>query len=58
MKLLNIVEAPLVLLADDITVIINENDPNLFESNINTSLEATIDWFMANNLNINLNETI
>lgn len=53
----NVVEHPMVLFADDSTVIIPCDDPNKFEDEINNSLHKIIYWLEQNNLVVNIGKT-
>lgn len=54
-----ITENPVILFADDSTIIFNNSDNNdlCLENNINMTLGRVIDWLQSNNLSINLNKT-
>lgn len=51
------IEHPMILFADDSTVIFTEKELNSLESAINTTLKLVIEWLLRNNLVINLNKT-
>lgn len=51
------VKHPMVLFADDSTVIIECKDVNTYEFEINDTIRDIIEWLNSNNLVINLNKT-
>lgn len=51
------VSHPMVLFADDSTLIAECQNPNNYETEINNSLRTIIDWLEHNNLVINLSKT-
>jgi hypothetical protein len=51
------IDHPMVLFADDSTVILTGENPQICQANINNSLELIIDWLNHNNLHINLGKT-
>lgn len=51
------VHHPMILFADDSTVIIKCDNPDNYENDINTSLNDIITWLNNNNLIININKT-
>jgi hypothetical protein len=51
------IEYPIVLFADDSTILFASNDAESYEDDINATLEIVIDWLTNNNLRINLEKT-
>jgi hypothetical protein len=48
---------PMILFADDSTVLIQSNDLKSYEADINNTLATIIDWLDLNKLNINIDKT-
>jgi hypothetical protein len=51
------IDHPMVLFADDSTVILTGEDPQTCEINVNNALESIIIWLNQNNLCVNLKKT-
>lgn len=53
----NAIDHPMVLFADDSTVIFSGKNLQSYEADINKTLKTIIEWLTKNNLNINLSKT-